>query len=138
MRKIIVWGLCLAGVLSAGRLAAAPTASPDAPKAEERICVPPGLPPFSTWRGGPAAPFIVEDELSRPVLVIQRDYEASGQRISTFWAGGLLVTIDPNPQDASEPGWHDRGALRPDMRLRMEPKSTCDWFRPPPRGKDET
>ena len=122
--------------LSAGQTLAAPV-EPSAP-AEERICVPPGLPPFSTWRGGPATPFVVEDELGRPVLAIQRDYEAQGRRISTFWVGGFLITVDPAPEDQAERGWHDRGALRPDTRLRIDPRSACDWFRLPPRGKSET
>ena len=124
--------------LSAGQTEAAPAERPDAPKAEERVCVPPGLPPFSTWRGGPATPLIVEDEAGRPVVVIQREYEAGGRRISTFWVGELLVTVDPNPEDRSEQGWHDRGALRPDTRLRINRTSACDWFKPPPRGADET
>ena len=124
--------------VSAGQTLAAPAQPADAPKADERVCVPPGLPPFSTWRGGPATPLVVEDELGRPVIAIQRDYEARGQRISTLWVGPVLVTVDPAPADPREQGWHDRGALLPNTRLRIDPQSACDWFKPLPRGKDET
>ena len=131
MRSLLLAALAL----SAGQTLATPVETP-APKADDRVCVPPGLPPFSTWRGGPATPLVVEDELGRPVLAIQRDYEARGQRISTFWVAGLLITVDPAPADPREQGWHDRGALLPNTRLRIDPQSACEWFKPP-RGKDE-
>ena len=123
--------------LPAGQLEAVGQASQGTP--QERVCVPPGLPPFSRWTAGThAEPIIVEDEWGRPHLGVRRLYTLAGRAVQTFWVGGLLVSADPAPDDPKEPGWHDRGMVTEATKLRADPKSACDWFKPPREPKSET
>lgn len=116
------------GVLGDSRLAPA-----------EMVCVPPGLPPFSSWRLQSGTFQIAKDERERPRIAIFVIYTAPrGQRIHAIWVGDILATVDATPDQAAAPGWHDLGAVTPDTVLRAEPKQTCQWFTPPPKGNDET
>ena len=100
--------------------------------AAEAVCVPPGLPPFSTWQGGAAVALVIEDENHRPVVAVTRDYTARWQKITTFWVGRILVSVDPAPDDPRESGWHDRGAVTQDTALLAHPVQACQWFHAPP------
>lgn len=102
---------------------------------QEVVCVPPGLPPFSEWSGGPAKGVIVQDERGRPVVAVDRYYVVRGQKFYTIWVGRILVSVDPAPDDPKELGWHDGGAVTPSTLLRDEPKQACQWFRLPSGGR---
>ena len=120
-------------ILPAGRLVAMPLdgSSPlGAPlgTVAEAVCVPPGLPPFSTWQGGNDVALVIEDETRRPVIALERTYTAKGQSITTFWVGRILVSVDPAPDDPRESGWHDRGAVTQDTALLAHPVQACQWF----------
>lgn len=114
------------------------SARPASDPAKEIVCVPPGLPPFSTWQGGPARLFVAQDARGRPITGIQRGYQVRGRAINTFWLGNILVTVDPAPDDPRESGWHDQGAVNADTSLKDEPKQACDWLKAAPRTKDES
>ena len=120
--------------LSAGQIFAAPVEHGNIPMAlSATVCVPPGMPPFAEWTGSLANPTIVQDEMGRPVIAIERLYTHRGAKFTTIWVGSVLVSVDPAPEDPTAPGWHDRGAVTvPATMLRERPVQACDWFKPLP------
>ena len=120
-----------------GKIAAVPldgSAGLGTARLAEVVCVPPGLPPFSDWHGGPAAGIIIQDERGRPVVAVDRDYMVRGQKVSTIWVGRILVSVDPAPEDPKELGWHDLGAVTRSTLLRDEPTQACHWFKVAPQA----
>ena len=125
--------------LPSGQPAEGAVGSATEPTPQERVCVPPGLPPFSRWTGGAhATTIIVEDEWGRPHVAVRRLYTIAGQAAQTFWVGGVLVTVDPALDDPQESGWHDRGMVTEATKLRAAPTSACNWFKPPRESQTHT
>ena len=119
-------------VLPAGQIWASPVSDLSPPSLlQEAVCVPPSLPPFSQWKGGPAEHEVFEDEFLRPVPGLRRLYFHGSLKILTFWVNGILISLDAAPADPSQPIWQERGALTPNGRLRANARQACDWFQPP-------
>ena len=140
----LVAGLILAWfVVPTGQISALPVdLGAGLTPAAEVVCVPPGVPPFSSWRiTNNSQSAILLDEVGRPMLAVVAAYEAQGQTIATIWVGTILASVDPAPQDRTAPAWYDSGAVTPTTTLKVERRQACQWFKPapkPPRGEERT
>jgi len=134
-------GVAMVGglILPAGQTWAAVPEAQD--KTVEVQCMPPGLPPFSTWQQLDSQPVIFSDEVGRPVLSVLSAYEARGQKLAAVWVGSILASVDAAPQDREAPSWYDAGAVTPRTIYKAERRQACEWFKPapkPPHGEERT
>ncbi len=138
MGSTVAVALALAGVafLPAGQIPAVPLDGSVVLLAA--VCVPPGVPPFSSWRAIRAEPVVALDDRERPVLAVFGAYLAQGVRIHAIWVDSLLASVDNAVDRKDEPAWYDRGVTAVSSAIRTDRRQACDWFKPPARPQHNT
>lgn len=131
--------LALLALLPAGRLSAVPLdGSGTLPAPTATVCVPPGVPPFASWRNTHAQAAILLDDRNRPILGIWASYTAQGVTINAIWVDGLLASVDNAVDRKEEPAWYDRGVSAVSSAVRSDRTQRCEWVKPPlkvPKGE---
>ena len=132
--------LALLAILPAGRILAVPLdGSGTLPAPTAAVCVPPGVPPFASWRNVRAEPVIALDDRGRPVLAVWTVSMAQGVKIHAIWVDGLLASVDNAIDRKDEPAWYDRGVATVSTAIRTDRRQACEWVKPsqrPPKGND--
>ena len=126
--------LALLAILPAGRISAVPLdGSGTLPAPTVVVCVPPGVPPFASWRNVRAEPVIALDDLGRPVLAVFTASVAQGVKIHAIWVEGLLASVDNAVDQKDEPAWYDRGVASVSTAIRTDRRQACEWVKAPSR-----
>lgn len=97
------------------------------------VCVPPGLPPYTSWTAVEAKVAIYQGVDNRPIVGVKALYDGLGNAIVVVWIGGVMASVDPAPDDPAVLVWIDPGMATPQGLMRLDPKPSCQWQRAAPR-----
>ena len=119
------WMLMFAVLLSA----CATTAT--LPGGQKSACVPSGMPPFETWQYVAGRVGAIATESGETVRVVDSRWTVAGRRIQAMMtAEGVLVMVDPDPDNPSTPFWLDTGMAVATARgviLKANGTPACQW-----------
>ena len=138
MRRLVLDAALVLGMLALA-VALAFAAPPPAELPRGAVCVPPGLPPFSTWQPTYAASVLLLDSLGRPVLASDVRYSVGARPVRAIWVGQSIAALDPDTTNPDEPMWYDTGLMAEGGKQASGAAATCRWERvkpsPPPEDK---
>ena len=90
-------------------------------------CVPSGVAPISTWENPKVEHRLLIGEDGQPIRGAKVRYDTPNGALMVVWVRGLVVAVDPAPDDPAAPMLYDDGLATSGGNIIVDGVQSCRW-----------